>query len=139
MIREGRLADLPNNRLLMLIRDQELRTNCGIASLSERGGQIRRDIERLAHMDDGNDFTNLRIEGFAQPVQVVVSPTQTRIQAVVPRDVRTAALESRLEAMRIATREGADPIHAMNIGLEALDGTSDQLLQLVEELAERLL
>ncbi len=64
--------------------------------MSERGGQIRRDIERLAADADGN-LTNLFIGGVETPVQV--SPTRTRMIGVVPKDLRTRNIQDTLEGL----------------------------------------
>ncbi len=57
--------------------------------LSELGGQVRRDVERLA---DG-----ARIKVGTQTVEVTISPTKTKFFGVLPRDVRAATIEQQLK------------------------------------------
>ena len=56
---------------------------------SEWGGQVRRDIERLA------DDATVRIG--AQEYVVKLSPTKTKFFGVLPRDVKAASIEAQLK------------------------------------------
>lgn len=62
-------------------------------ALSERGGQVRRDIERLAEGDTG--LARIRVGTQTHPVRL--SPTKTKFFGVLPRGVRTATIEKQLK------------------------------------------
>ncbi|HEV8577822.1 MAG TPA: pre-toxin TG domain-containing protein [Thermoanaerobaculia bacterium] len=62
-------------------------------ALSERGGQIRRDIERLSENHDG---TLAQIRVGADLVPVRISQTRTKLFGVLPRDVNRALIEREL-------------------------------------------
>jgi hypothetical protein len=64
-------------------------------ALSERGGQVRRDIERLSENADGT-LAELRIGADLIPVRL--SPIRTKFFGVLPGDVRTTLLERELRA-----------------------------------------
>ncbi|MDT0346404.1 pre-toxin TG domain-containing protein [Streptomyces litchfieldiae] len=70
---------------------------------SERGGQVRRDMERLVPVagDDptgrATRFTDIFIGGVSTPVWV--SPRRTKIFGVVPRDVRPGRMVEDLRAL----------------------------------------
>ncbi len=63
--------------------------------LSERGGQVRRDIERLSEDADGN-LAQIRIGSEGSPVSVRISPTQTKFFGILPKDVKTSIIEKEL-------------------------------------------
>jgi hypothetical protein len=58
-------------------------------ALSERGGQVRRDVERLA---DG-----AKIQVGTQTLPVRISPTRTKFFGVLPKDVAPATIEQQLK------------------------------------------
>ena len=60
---------------------------------SELGGQVRRDVERLAAT--GGNLTRIRIG--SQEIAVKLSPTQTKFFGVLPRDVRASTIEAQLK------------------------------------------
>jgi hypothetical protein len=57
---------------------------------SELGGQVRRDVERLAD--------NARIRVGTQELGVRISPTKTKFFGVLPKDVRASSIEAELKA-----------------------------------------
>jgi hypothetical protein len=59
-------------------------------ALSELGGQVRRDVERLA------DGATVRVG--SQEIAVTLSPTKTKFFGVLPRDVKAATIEAELQA-----------------------------------------
>jgi hypothetical protein len=61
--------------------------------LSEAGGQVRRDIERLAP-NVGATTTPIRFG--AETLQVRFSPTKTKFFGITPKDVRLDTIESQL-------------------------------------------
>jgi len=63
--------------------------------ISERGGQVRRDIERLHENADG---TLARIWVGANSMPVRATPAQTKFFGVLPRDVNPALMEGELRA-----------------------------------------
>jgi len=65
--------------------------------LSERGGQVRRDIERLSPGTDGP--ARLRIGTEELPVDF--APTRTKFFGVIPRGVRAGTIEGQLAAERV--------------------------------------
>lgn len=62
-------------------------------ALSERGGQVRRDIERLSENADGT-LAQVRIGSDILPVRL--SPTRTKFFGVLPRDVNRSLIEREL-------------------------------------------
>ena len=64
-------------------------------ALSEVGGQVRRDIERLAQ-NAGGPLTEIRVGTELLPVRI--SPTNTKFFGVLPRDVNRSLIERELEA-----------------------------------------
>jgi Pre-toxin TG len=58
-------------------------------ALSELGGQVRRDVERLA------DGATVSVGGQASKVRI--SPTRTKFFGVLPRDVRASTIEKQLK------------------------------------------
>ncbi len=65
-------------------------------ALSERGGQVRRDIERLA--PSGGKAT-LRVG--SERLVINMSPTQTKFFGVVPKNVALATIEAQLKAEKV--------------------------------------
>jgi putative toxin of predicted polymorphic toxin system len=65
-------------------------------ALSEQGGQVRRDIERLA--PSGGKAT-LRVG--SERLLVNMSPTQTKFFGVVPRNVALGTIEAQLKAEKV--------------------------------------
>lgn len=61
---------------------------------SELGGQVRRDIERLA--DAGSGLTKIRIG--TEEIAVRMSPTRTKFFGVLPQDVGAGTIEAQLKA-----------------------------------------
>lgn len=76
---EGRSFDVP----LSEIEDSIVQ--------SERGGQVRSDVERFY------EFRKIRIGNEVVPIDI--SPTRTKFFCVLPKDVRSSALEKQLEAV----------------------------------------
>ncbi|WP_347888550.1 pre-toxin TG domain-containing protein [Nitrosomonas europaea] len=62
-------------------------------ALSERGGQVRRDIERLSENADGT-LAQIRLGSDLIPVRL--SPTRTKFLGVLPRDVNRSLIEREL-------------------------------------------
>lgn len=62
-------------------------------ALSELGGQVRRDIERLSKNADGT-LAQIRIGSNLLPVSL--SPTRTKFFGVLPKDVNRSLIESEL-------------------------------------------
>ena len=62
-------------------------------ALSERGGQVRRDIERLSENADGT-LAQIRLGSDLIPVRL--SPTRTKFFGVLPRDVNRSLIEREL-------------------------------------------
>jgi hypothetical protein len=58
-------------------------------TLSERGGQVRRDVERLA------DGANIRVGTQTLPVRI--SPTRTKFFGILPKDVAASTIEQQLK------------------------------------------
>lgn len=58
-------------------------------ALSELGGQVRRDVERLA------DGATIRVG--SENIAVTFSPTKTKFFGVIPRDVKAATIEAQLK------------------------------------------
>ena len=61
---------------------------------AELGGQVRKDVERLAPGADDGDSIRILIDN--QPTTVRISPTRTRFVGAVPAGVRTDAIEASL-------------------------------------------
>ena len=61
---------------------------------TEWGGQVRRDIERLA------DGATIKIGG--QDIAVELSPTKTKFFGVLPKDVNASAIEAQLKENKFA-------------------------------------
>lgn len=68
-------------------------------ALSERGGQVRRDVERLA------DGASIRVGTQTLPVRI--SPTRTKFFGVLPRDVAASTIEQQLKDSGSPTRSSA--------------------------------
>lgn len=62
-------------------------------ALSELGGQVRRDVERLAAGTSG--LASIRVG--TQTFKVRISPTKTKFFGVLPGDVRAATIEQQLK------------------------------------------
>lgn len=67
-------------------------------AVSEKGGQVRRDIERLASGTDG--VTTLRVG--TEELPVVFSPTRTKFFGVIPRGVPRATIEKQLTDLKVS-------------------------------------
>jgi len=68
-------------------------------ALSELGGQVRRDIERLAENANGT-LAELRIG--SDLIRVRLSPTRTKFFGVLPRDVNRSVIERELREARFS-------------------------------------
>ena len=113
---EARLAGKPFNTTL----DELIRTY----KRSEAGGQIRRDIERLAGAD-------IRIGNVA--TEIVFSPTKTKFFGVVPAGLDAslmARLRSQLEAEKVTFE-----LLAAEVTTGELNTAESQLMQLAEQFA----
>ena len=64
-------------------------------ALSEQGGQVRRDIERLA----GGDGSTTAIWLGEDYMPVKISPKHTKVFGVLPTDVRVGNMESQLQGL----------------------------------------
>jgi len=64
-----------------------------LLSSAERGGQVRREIERLSENADGT-LAQIRIGPDLLPVSL--SPTRTKFFGVLPRDVNRSIIEREL-------------------------------------------
>ncbi|GGM77150.1 hypothetical protein GCM10012275_54740 [Longimycelium tulufanense] len=92
-------------------------------ALSERGGQVRRDIERLAEATAGTS----KIRVGSQEIPVRFSPTKTKFFGVVPRD---------LSAKTIKTLEGQLAAEKVTYEILGLDITASTLKQIAAKLKE---
>lgn len=88
VLREQRAAALEAGRPFNKTLDEVERE----VALSERGGQIRRDIERLSQNADG--LPQIRIGADQLPVRL--SATRTKFFGVLPRDVNRLNIERQL-------------------------------------------
>lgn len=95
--------------------------------LSELGGQVRRDIERLAQNADGA-LTRLRIGSTELPVRL--SPTRTKFFGVLPRDVNRSLIERELRDSGFCFE-----IIGADIGQRDLRSIAAELVQLATSLA----
>ena len=95
--------------------------------LSERGGQVRRDVERLADAVEGN----CRIRVGTQELAVKLSPTKTKFFGVLPKDVRAATIEAELKDSGFAYE-----ILGVDIKASALKDIAEKLKPLAETLAK---
>ena len=95
--------------------------------LSERGGQVRRDVERLADAVEGNS----RIRVGTQELAVKLSPTKTKFFGVLPKDVRAATIEAELKDSGFAYE-----ILGVDIKASALKDIAEKLKPLAETLAK---
>jgi hypothetical protein len=92
-------------------------------ALSELGGQVRRDIERL---------TDARIRiGATETFTVTISPTRTKFFGVLPRDVPAATIEKELSASGFMYE-----IIGADIRARDLAAAGEALRPLAEKLAE---
>ncbi len=100
----------------------------GEVALSERGGQIRRDIERLSENADG---TLAEIRVGTDLISVRMSPNRTKFFGVLPRDVPTSLIEREL-------REGGFTFEIIGVDINQRDlrSIADRLRPLAEQLAE---
>lgn len=96
-------------------------------ALSERGGQIRRDIERLDQNVDGS-LATIHVGGVASPVRI--SPTRTKFFGILPRDVRRTLIESDLRAERFNFE-----IIGVDINQRDLREAADRMVSLATTLA----
>ena len=96
-------------------------------ALSERGGQIRRDVERLAEGDSG--LAKIRVAGQTLPVRI--SPTKTKFFGVLPRDVGAATIERELKESGFAYE-----ILGVDIKAGRLKEVAEKLKPLAEKLAK---
>lgn len=96
-------------------------------ALSERGGQVRRDIERLAANADGT-LAQIRIGADTVPVQL--SPTRTKFFGLLPRDVNPSLIEREL-------RDGgfAFELIGVDINQRDLKSIAAKLRPLAEQMA----
>jgi len=96
-------------------------------ALSELGGQVRRDIERLAEGTTGS----ARIRVGTQQFTVRMSPTKTKFFGVLPRDVPSSLIEQQLKESRFAFE-----ILGVDIKADALKKIAASLQPLAEKLAK---
>jgi hypothetical protein len=96
-------------------------------ALSERGGQIRRDVERLAEGDGG--LARIRVAGQTLPVRI--SPTKTKFFGVLPRDVGATTIERELKESGFAYE-----ILGVDIKAARLKEVAEKLKPLAEKLAK---
>ena len=96
-------------------------------TLSEHGGQIRRDIERLSKNEDGT-LAQIRIGASLLPVSL--SPTRTKFFGVLPRDVNSSIIERELREARFNFE-----IVGVDIGQRDLRAVADEMVQLATTIA----
>ena len=96
-------------------------------ALSELGGQVRRDIERLAEGTTGP----ARIRVGTQKFTVRMSPTKTKFFGVLPRDVPSSLIEQQLKESKFAFE-----ILGVDIKADALKKIAASLQPLAEKLAK---
>jgi hypothetical protein len=95
--------------------------------LSERGGQVRRDIERLGASTKGPAQIRIGAETFT----VQMSPTKTKFFGIVPKGVNTKNIEKQL------AREGASyEILGVDINTKDLKSIAEEMEDLATKLAE---
>jgi len=92
-------------------------------SQSELGGQVRRDVERLAD--------NARIRVGTQELGVRISPTKTKFFGVLPKDVRASTIEAELKASGFTYE-----ILGVDISASKLKDIAGSLQPLAEKLAK---
>jgi hypothetical protein len=95
-------------------------------ALSEKGGQVRRDIERLAAGTDG--AVTLRVG--TEELPVVFSPTRTKFFGVIPRGVPRATIEKELTDLKVTFE-----ILGVDATSRDLDGIATQLVPHAEQIA----
>jgi hypothetical protein len=95
-------------------------------AVSERGGQVRRDIERLASGSTGP--TKVRVG--TQEIEVVFSPTRTKFFGVIPKGVRSATIEAQLAAEKVTFE-----ILGVDLTSSQLDDIAKKLVKPAEERA----
>ncbi|WP_440604603.1 pre-toxin TG domain-containing protein [Bacillus sp. GB_SG_008] len=98
--------------------------------LTEKGGQIRRDIERLVADANGN---LPQIYVGTQQIPVRFTPNKAKIFCVLPKDVNSANIERQLAAELIPNFE----IIGVDIGASDLDTISKEMVPLATSLAEK--
>ena len=94
-------------------------------ALSEYGGQVRRDIERLFANPDG-PLTNIRVSSESIPVRI--SPTRTKFFGVLPKDVNRSLIERELRDSGYSFE-----ILGVNIGQRDLKSVADEILTLITQ------
>jgi hypothetical protein len=97
--------------------------------LSEEGGQIRRDVERLAEDERGRP-TQIYIGDRPKPVPVRISPTKTKFFGVVPNNVDPTSIVSALTGLGYNFEVIGTAISQRDLGAIA-----DQLVPLAEKMA----
>jgi hypothetical protein len=95
-------------------------------AVSEKGGQIRRDIERLA--PDTGGATTLQVG--TEQLPVVFSPTHTKFFGVIPSGVSKATIEKELKDLGVTYE-----ILGVDATSRNLDHIADQLVPHAENLA----
>lgn len=96
-------------------------------ALSERGGQVRRDIERLSANEDGT-LAQVFIGAGSTPVKI--SPTRTKFFGILPKDVNASLIERELR------NEGfVFEIVGVDINQRDLKAIAERLKPLAEQMA----
>lgn len=98
-------------------------------ALSERGGQVRRDIERLAA---NADDTLAEIRVGSDLISARISPTRTKFFGVLPRDVRRSNIERQLRDSNFNFE-----IIGVDISQRDLQSIASELVELATTLANR--
>ncbi len=96
---------------------------------SERGGQVRRDIERLAANADGT-LAEIRVGSELVPARI--SPTQSKFFGVLPRDVRRSNIERQLRDSNFNFE-----IIGVDISQRDLQSIASELVDLATTMANR--
>ncbi len=96
-------------------------------ALSELGGQVRRDIERLAESDTGLARIRVGTQAFA----VRLSPTKTKFFGILPRDVRASTIEQQLKDSGFAYE-----ILGVDMKASSLKDVAAKLQPLAQKLAQ---
>jgi hypothetical protein len=97
-------------------------------ALSERGGQVRRDIERLYEDSDGIPV-RIYIGDIPHPVAVRIAPTRTRFFGVLPKDVNPSLIGKELADTKVSFE-----IIGVDISQRELRAVADRLAPLAERM-----
>jgi hypothetical protein len=99
-------------------------------AMSERGGQVRRDVERLSE-DVYGVPAMVFIGDMPNPVPVRISPTRTRFFGLLPKDASRTTIERQL-------MEGGFSFEILGVDMTSgqLKGISEKLSPIAEKMAQ---